>query len=186
MNFKENYIKNVIPKVQKELKLSNRLAAPHLKKISVSVGIGSYLASSGGKDFSPVVDNISQITGQKPLTTKSRKAISNFKLKIGMPVGVASTLRGDKMYDFLNKLINVVLPRTRDFRGLPQKSFDGRGNYNIGIKEFTVFPEIKPDDIVKNHGIQITIVTSAKNNESAYALLKELGFPFKKQSTEKE
>lgn len=156
------------------------MAVPMPSKITVNVAIGSLLSSAGSKDYSPIVTTIAQITGQKPIVRKSRKAISNFKLRLGMPVGICTTLRGNHMYDFLNKLINVVLPRVRDFRGVSKKAFDGHGNYNIGLKEYTVFPEIRPDDVVKNHGVQVTIVTSAGTDEKGYLLLKELGFPFKK------
>lgn len=180
MNLKENYFQKIVPELQKELNLKNSLAVPRVQKIKINVGIGSYLA--GNKDYDPVVNNIAQITGQKPIVTKARIAISNFKLRADMPTGVTVTLRRNRMYDFLNKLINVVLPRLRDFRGLSKKSFDGHGNYSIGMPEFIVFPEIHPDDIVKTHGVQITIVTNAKDDESAYKLLKAMNFPFKKDT----
>mgnify|MGYP001608362775 CR=1 FL=1 len=121
-----------------------------------------------------------KITGQKPVLTKSKKAISNFKVREGEVVGVIATLRGKRMYDFLNKLVNIVFPRVRDFRGLSPKSFDGQGNYSIGFKEHTMFPEIKPDDVINIHGLQINIGTNAKTNEKGFILLKTLGFPFKK------
>lgn len=180
MNFKEKFYKNIVPELQKELKLKNRLAIPRVSKINVTVGIGGMYNQN--KDFSFVVNHIAQITGQHGITTKAKKAISNFKLRKGMPSGVGVTLHGKRLYDFLNKLVNVIFPRIRDFRGLSLKSFDGKGNYSIGIKEFSVFPEIKIDDVVKNHGIQITIVTTAKDNQTGYTLLKALGFPFKKEA----
>lgn len=179
LTFKEHFEQEIIPELQKSLKFKNRLAVPRVQKVNVHVGIGGFYNQN--KDFSAILKNISLISGQKPVVTKSRKAISNFKLRIGMPSGVDVTLRGKRMYDFLNKLINVVCPRMRDFRGLALKGFDGKGNYNIGIKEFTIFPEIKVEDVVKNHGIQITIVTSAKDDESGKELLTKMGFPFQKK-----
>ncbi len=143
------------------------------------MGIGTLTKNT--KDFSEVVENISKITGQKPVVTKAKIAVSNFKLRKGMPVGITATLRGRRAYDMVERLISVVLPRVRDFRGLSTKSFDGKGNYNIGFKEALVFPEINPDDVANVHGVQITIVTSAKNDEGGMALLKKIGFPFKKE-----
>lgn len=163
--------------LMKELSITNPLAVPRITKIKVSAGIGSYI--NAYKDYAPVIQNITQITAQKPIITKAKKAISNFKLRAGMPMGICATLRGKRMQNFLTKLINAVLPRIRDFRGLSITSFDGHGNYNIGIKEYTVFPEIKIEDMVKNHGMQVTVVTNAKTNEQGLALLKTLGFPFK-------
>ena len=178
MDLKETYFKKIVPQLMQVLKLKNALSVPRVSKIQLNVGIGTYL--QGGKDFEPVVENIAQIAGQKPVVTKARTAISNFKLREEMPNGVTVTLRGQRMYDFLNKLINIVLPRLRDFRGLSRKSFDGNGNYSIGMREFTVFPEIHPDDVVKMHGVQVVIVTTAKDDEAAYKLLKAMNFPFKK------
>lgn len=179
--FKENYNKKIIPELQKELKLDNIYAVPRIQKIKINVGIGSYITKN--KDFAVIIDNIAKITGQKPVVTKSKKAISNFKLREGVPNGVCLTLRGAKMMDFLNKLINVVFPRIRDFRGLSEKSFDGHGSYSLGIKEHNAFPEIKVEDLSKNHGIQITIVTTSKEDNSARLLLSKLGFPFKKNES---
>ncbi|MBD3270870.1 50S ribosomal protein L5 [Candidatus Peregrinibacteria bacterium] len=173
---KNRYYEDILPELQKTLGIKNINAVPKVEKVIVNVGIGKLL--EGGKDYSEIVENVSLITGQKPVVAKARKSISNFKLREGMPVGVFSTLRGQRMYDFLNKLVNVTLPRTRDFRGISPKSFDGKGNYSLAIKEHTVFPEINPDDIVKIHGLQITVVTSAKDNQQAYELLKAMGFPF--------
>ncbi len=179
-SFKQTFQNSFLPQLQKELNLKNRLAVPRVLKVNINVGIGTFINQH--KDFSSVVENITKITGQKPIVIKSRKAISNFKLKEGMPTGVCCTLRGKRMYDFLKKLVNLIFPRIRDFRGLSLKSFDGKGNYNIGIKEFSVFPEIKSEDVIKNHGIQITLVTSSKDNQQGYLLLKQLGFPFKKET----
>jgi len=176
-NLKSDYQKNILPKLQENLGIKNSLAVPKLEKVTINVGIGSYL--QGSKDYDNVIKNISEISGQKPIVRNAKKAISNFKIRQGMPVGIKVTLRGQRMYDFVSKLVNIVFPRIRDFRGISKKSFDGRGNYTVGIKEFTVFPEINPDDIVKMHGLEITVVTSAENDEQGYALLKEIGFPFK-------
>ena len=178
MSYYETFKSKVIPALQKELSLKNINAVPHIEKVNINVGIGSLTKNT--KDFSDVVDNISKITGQKPIITKAKSAISNFKLREGMPTGITTTLRGDKMYEFLYKLVNIVIPRVRDFRGLNTKSFDGKGNYSIGFKEALVFPEINPDDVLNVHGLQISIVTTAKNNEDGMALLRQIGFPFKK------
>ena len=166
-----------IPGLEKTLGVKNPNAVPRLKAVRINVGIGSYVAA--GKDHEEIVKNVAIITGQKPMVTRSKKAISNFKLKMNMPSGVVVTLRGKRMYDFLNKRVNAVFPRIRDFRGISPKSFDGRGNYSIGLKEHTVFPEIQAEDVNKVHGIQITIQTTSGNDKSAFALLKALGFPFR-------
>ncbi|MBI5413716.1 50S ribosomal protein L5 [Candidatus Peregrinibacteria bacterium] len=173
----QTYREEIVPALCKTLGLKNVNAAPKLKAIVVNVGVGSAVAA--GKDHEEVVKNVQAITGQKPIVTRSKKAISNFKLKINMPSGVVVTLRGKRMYEFLNKLVNVTFPRIRDFRGVSRKSFDGHGNYSIGIREHIVFPEIQTDDVSKTHGVQITIKTSAKNDNEALELLKAFGFPFK-------
>lgn len=173
---KDHYTKHVLPELQKELKIKNILAVPRVTKININVGIGKL--TEGGKDYSHVVDNLAAISGQKPVVSKASKAISNFKLKQNQPVGVSVTLRGKRMYDFMNKLINVTFPRVRDFRGISPKSFDGHGNYSVAIKEHTVFPEINADDIAKLHGLEITVVTTARTNDEGFKLLKALGFPF--------
>ncbi|MDP2624602.1 MAG: 50S ribosomal protein L5 [Candidatus Peregrinibacteria bacterium] len=175
---KDTYKKTVVATLKKELKQENEMAIPKLTKVTLNVGIGSYVRS-GDKNFDPVIENITMLSGQKPIVKNARLAISNFKLREGNPVGVAVTLRGDRLYDFVNRLVNVVLPRIRDFRGISVKGFDGKGNYTLGIKEITVFPEVNPDSISRNHGMQITIGTSATNNREGYLLLKNLGFPFK-------
>ncbi|PIV90067.1 50S ribosomal protein L5 [Candidatus Gracilibacteria bacterium CG17_big_fil_post_rev_8_21_14_2_50_48_13] len=156
----------------------NKHAVPKLDKIIVSVGIGSYMQKS--KDYSAIEKNLAQLTGQKPVMRKSKKAISNFKLREGMPVGLQVTLRGPRMYAFLSKLINVVLPRVRDFRGVSLRSFDGHGNYSLGLPEQTVFPEVRQDDGMLLHGVQVTFSTSATNNDDGLALLKAMAFPFQK------
>jgi large subunit ribosomal protein L5 len=180
-NLKLHYLKEILPTLQKELNIKNTMAIPRLKKIHISVGIGNIM-TKGNKDYEDIVKNITAVAGQKPVVTKAKKAISNFKTRKGLPVGVTVTLRGERMYDFFSKLINITLPRVRDFRGLSKKAFDDNGNYNIGFTEHTVFPEINPDDIIKSHGVQVTICTTAKNAEHGVALLKAFRFPFKKES----
>lgn len=174
------YKETIVPELKKQLKIENQMALPKLTKITLNAGIGTYVKKQGQKDFSHIVENLSKITGQKSVTTLSKKAISNFKIREGEPLGVIVTLRGPKMYDFLGKLINIVLPRVRDFRGVSKKSFDGRGNYSLGFKEHLAFPEIKPDDVIKIHGLQVNICTNAKDNAQALVLLEAFGFPFKK------
>lgn len=176
LTFQEHYRKNVVPALQKELGLKNVNAVPKVTKVIINVGLGSFIASK--KDYSIVLEDLAAITGQKPVVTKARKAISNFKIKDNQPVGITVTVRGKLMNNFLNKLVNVTFPRIRDFRGISPKSFDGQGNYSVGIKENTVFPEINPDSVEKIYGLEITIVTTAKDNEAGYRLLKALGFPF--------
>lgn len=174
----KTYREKIVPQLMQTLGVKNSHAVPQIKAVKINVGIGSHVVA--GKDPEDIVKNIMVITGQKPIVPKSKKAISNFKLKLNMPSGVVATLRGKRMYDFLSKLINVALPRIRDFRGISKKSFDGRGNYSIGIKEHTIFPEIRAEDVSKIHGLQITIQTNAGNNKKALELLKAFGFPFKK------
>lgn len=178
MKLSERYQKEIRQKLKKDLGLANVNAVPTLEKVKVNVGIGTYMRNS--KDYSEIAENIALITGQKPVVSIARMAISNFKLRIGMPVGLSVTLRKQKMYDFLDRLINIVLPRVRDFQGVSPKSFDEKGNYNLGIKDCSVFPELHIEDISKIHGLQITIATTAKNPEQGKALLTEIGFPFKK------
>jgi len=181
---KDKYCQEIVPFLQKKLGIKNINAVPKITKVVINVGIGKLLA--GGKDFSDIEKNIMLIAGQKPVIAKSKKAISNFKLREGMPVGIHVTLRGNRMYDFVSKFVNIVLPRTRDFRGIPSRSFDGKGNYSIAIREHTVFPEINPDDIIKHHGMQITFITTAKNNEHGLELLKAMGFPFQGKITKEK
>lgn len=189
MKLKERYAKEMIPKLQKELGIKNVNSVPKISKITINVGVGSYV-TAGNKDLSQIVENVKLISGQQPVITKATKSISNFKLREEMPVGIMATLRGERMYDFLNTLLNITLPRVRDFRGLSTKAFDGKGNYSLGITEHIVFPEINPDDIVKIHGLQVCVSTTAKNDEEGHVLLREFGFPFKedkkKDKDEKE
>ncbi|MGE3278703.1 MAG: 50S ribosomal protein L5 [Candidatus Altimarinota bacterium] len=174
----------VLPKVQKELGLKNPMSVPKLEKIIVNVGIGTRMKTN--KDYSDVVENIEAITGQKPVVTLSKKAISNFKLRADYPSGIVTTLRRGKMIDFFNRMVNVAFPRIRDFQGFSDKAFDGQGNYSIGIRDVSIFPEVNPDDLSNIHGMSITIVTTAENNEQAKSLLKNLNFPFKKPAPKKE
>lgn len=179
IDLKTRWAKEIMPELKKELGIKNSMAVPKLSKVTISVGIGTFVKSQS-KDFSHIVDNIAAISGQKAVVTKAKKAISNFKTRQGDPVGITVTLRGQRMYDFINKLTNIVFPRVRDFRGISPKAFDGKGNYSVGFKEHTVFPEISPDEVTRLHGLQINIATTAKSNEDGFALLKALGFPFKK------
>jgi len=179
MSLYERMKSEITPELKKELGLKNDMAVPRIEKVKINVGIGTLAKQT--KDFSEVIGNVSKICGQKPVITKSKIAISNFKLRQGVPTGITATLRGKKAYDLVERLVAVVLPRVRDFRGLSIKSFDGKGNFSIGFKEAIVFPEISPDDITNVHGIQITIVTTARNNEQGLALLRKIGFPFKKE-----
>lgn len=179
VDLKTKFNSEIAPQLKETLGIKNVMAVPKITKVTLNVGIGTYIRSHG-KDFDNVVENITNIAGQKPVVTKAKKAISNFKIREENPVGVTVTLRGQRMYDFINKLINIVFPRVRDFRGISAKSFDGNGNYNVGFKEHTVFPEISPDDVMKLHGVEISITTTAKNNEEGFELLKAMGFPFKK------
>lgn len=175
-NLREKFKTEIIPVLQKELGKNNVWSVPRISRIKINTGIGKLTGNS--KDFAHVVNGLALISGQKPMVSRARKAISNFKLKINQPVGVYVTIRGKRMYDFLNKLVNVVFPRVRDFRGISKKSFDGKGNYTVAIKENTVFPEISPDDVSKIYGLQITFVTTAKNDTEGFQLLKHMGFPF--------
>jgi len=172
------YKKEIVDNLIKEFKYENIMGVPKLQKIVINVGYGD--AINDAKTLDTISDNIGIITGQKPVKTKAKKSISNFKLREGQEIGCKVTLRGKIMYEFLDRLINLALPRTRDFQGVPNKSFDGRGNYTMGIKEHTVFPEIDVDKASTIHGMDVTFVTSADTDEEAFALLKNFGMPFKK------
>lgn len=178
MSYYETFTKEVVPKLQKDLAIKNPMAVPKLSKITLNIGIGTLTKNT--KDFSDVLNNLAKIAGQKPVVTKAKIAISNFKLRQGMPTGITVTLRGKRMYEFMYRLVNIVFPRVRDFRGLNPKAFDGHGNYSIGFKEALVFPEINPDDVLNVHGLQITINTTANSDEAGKVLLTGIGFPFKK------
>ncbi|MDA0736121.1 MAG: 50S ribosomal protein L5 [Bacteroidetes bacterium] len=171
------YKDEIISKLTEEFQYTNIMAVPKLEKIVLNVGVGEAIQDK--KVLDTIVSNMALITGQQPVTTKAKKSISNFKLREGMPIGCKVTLRGRIMYEFLDRLVTLALPRTRDFQGVPDKSFDGRGNYTMGIKEHTIFPEIDTDKVTKMHGMDVTFVTSAETDEEAYALLKHFGMPFK-------
>ena len=174
---RDRYYKEVLPALMKELGLENTMAAPKLEKIIVNMGVGE--ATQNAKLIDPAATEVGQITGQKPVITKARKSIAAFKVREGMPIGAMVTLRGDRMYEFLDRLINIALPRVRDFRGVSSKSFDGRGNYTLGLKDQLIFPEIDYAKVEKLKGMNITIVTTARNDEQARALLKHMGMPFR-------
>ena len=175
---KEHYTKEVRKRLQDEFKIKNPMAVPKVEKVVINMGLGE--AISNAKILDAANDELGQITGQKPVVTKAKKSIASFKLREGQSIGTMVTLRGEKMYEFLDRLISTALPRVRDFRGVPSKSFDGRGNYTLGIRDHLIFPEIDITKVDKSKGMNITIVTSAKNDEQARYLLRELGMPFGK------
>lgn len=175
-NLKTKYQEEVVPALQKQFNYRNVMMVPRLDKIVVNVGLGE--AVQNAKALDAAVGDIATITGQRPIITRARKSISTFKIRTGMPIGCKVTLRGERMWDFLEKLIYVALPRVRDFRGVSPKAFDGRGNYALGLKEQLIFPEIDYDKIDKIRGMDVIIVTTAKTDEEAKALLKGLGMPF--------
>jgi large subunit ribosomal protein L5 len=177
-HLKEKYQNEILPTLMKELGIENPMQAPRLKKIVVNVGVGEALDNARALDSA--VDDMTVITGQHPVITKARKSIANFKLREGRAIGVKVTLRGERMWSFYDRLVNVALPRTRDFRGVPANSFDGRGNYTLGIREQLTFPEIEYDKIEKIRGFEVTIVTSAPDDEQGRRLLQLLGMPFGK------
>ena len=175
---KTDYLAKYRPQIQKEMGFKNVMQVPRLDKIVINVGLGEALQNA--KLIESGVEQVKLITGQAPVVTRSKKAISNFKLRENVPVGVMVTLRGDRMYEFFTRFVTFALPRVRDFKGLSPKSFDGRGNYTIGLKEQLIFPEIFFDKIEKIKGMNITICTTAKNDEEGLCLLKHMGFPFRK------
>jgi len=179
MSLREKYNKEIVPALQKSLEIKNIMDVPKLEKVVLNMWIWTYIRT-GNKDFSSLKEHLALIAGQAPTVRYAKKAISNFKLRAGMPVGLSVTLRWEKMYDFLEKLIHVVLPRIRDFRGVSKKSFDSEGNYNFWIKEHSIFLEVPQDDVVKTHGLQITVKTTAKSKEAGRQLLEQIGFPFSK------
>jgi large subunit ribosomal protein L5 len=173
---KEMYMTQVRKKLQDEFQIENPMAVPKIEKVVINMGMGE--AISNAKILDAAVDELTTIAGQKPVITKAKKSIASFKLREGQAIGTMVTLRGDKMYDFLDRLIGLALPRVRDFRGVPSKSFDGRGNYTLGIRDHLIFPEIDITKVDKSKGMNITIVTNAKTDEHARTLLRELGMPF--------
>lgn len=174
------YKEEIVSKLKEDFGYDNIMAVPRLEKIVINSGVGE--AVENEKVLDTVTENVAKITGQQPVETRSKKSISNFKVREGLPIGCKVTLRKRMMYEFLDRLINLALPRTRDFQGVPDKSFDGRGNYSMGIKEHTIFPEINTENVDNVHGFDITFVTSAETDEEAYALLKEFGMPFQKRN----
>ncbi len=175
---KKKYVEEIVPALKEQFKYKSVMQVPKLEKICLNQGLGQAVADK--KIMEAALNDMSLIAGQKAVAARSKKDISNFKLRKGMPIGARVTLRGDKMYEFLERLIAVALPRVRDFRGINPKGFDGRGNYNLGITEQIIFPEIDIDKVNKILGMDITFVTSAETNEEGLALLKEFGMPFKK------
>lgn len=176
---KEKYLQEIVPALKEQLNIENVMQIPKVEKVVLNMGIGTYIRT-GNKDFSTLQEHLSLISGQAVVVKHAKKSVSNFKLRAGMPVGLTVTLRGDTMYNFLDKLVNVVLPRVRDFRGVNKNWFDKQGNYNLGIKEHTIFLEVPQDDVVKPHGIQITVKTTADTKEAWRALLEKMWFPFSK------
>jgi large subunit ribosomal protein L5 len=176
---KERYQKEVMPALMKELKLSNVMQVPRVKKVVVNIGLGEALDNA--KALDAAVGDLNQITGQKPIITKARMSIANFKLREGRAIGAKVTLRGERMWSFLDRLMNIALPRVRDFRGVSPNAFDGRGNYTLGFREQLVFPEIEYDKIDKLRGLEVTIVTTATNDDHGRELLQMLGMPFRKE-----
>ena len=175
---KEKYLKEIVPSLQKKYNYKSVMEVPKLEKIVVNIGVGD--ATTNSKLLDAAVADLEQITGQTPVVTKARKSIAGFHVREGQSIGCKVTLRGENMYNFLDKLVTIGLPRVRDFRGVSPKAFDGRGNYTLGIKEQLIFSEIEYDNVVKVRGMDIVLVTTAKTDEEAYDLLDELGIPFRK------
>ncbi len=175
---KEKYISEVTPELMKKFTYGSIMEVPKLEKIVLNMGVGDAIGNS--KALDDAVNELTQIAGQKPIVTSAKKSIAGFKLREGMKIGAKVTLRGEKMYSFFDKLVNITLPRVRDFRGLSSKSFDGRGNYTLGVKEQLIFPEIDYDKIKKTRGMSVTIITTAKNDEQAREFLTLMGMPLKK------
>ena len=178
-DLRKRYVEDVIPALKEKFNYTNVHQIPKLEKVVINMGVGE--AVQNAKILDGAVEELTKIAGQKPVVTRAKKSIATYKLRAGMPIGCMVTLRGEKMYDFLQKLINVTLPRIRDFRGVSTKSFDGRGNYSLGIKEQLLFPEIKYDDVSVVKGMNISIITTANTDDEARELLAQLGMPFKKK-----
>jgi large subunit ribosomal protein L5 len=178
MSYKQDYEKKVVPKLKETLGLTNVMAVPKIEKVVINVGVGKTLKDS--KMLDAIIDDVRRIAGSSPVKTQAKKSIAGFKIREGQVVGLTVTLRGQRMYDFVEKLVKIALPRVRDFRGLNPKSFDGRGNYNIGIKEQIVFPETSREHIEHTFGLEVNIQTNTDDNKQALELLKALGFPFAK------
>lgn len=180
--FKTKYLEEVVPALREQFGYDNVMQVPKLVKISINKGLGE--ATQNKKVVDDAVEEFRKITGQQPVVSVARKSVSNFKLREGMPIGVHVTLRGDRMYDFMDRLVTLALPRVRDFRGIPDKSFDGRGNYTLGVKEQIIFPEIDVDKTDRISGMDVSFVTTAKNDEEALALLRLMGMPFIRRGEE--
>jgi large subunit ribosomal protein L5 len=176
---KERYLNEVVPALEKSLNFTNTMQVPRITKVVVNIGVGEALDNA--KAIDAAVSDLTQVAGQKPVVTKARKSIANFKLREGRAIGVRVTLRGDRMWAFLDRLMNIALPRVRDFRGISPNAFDGRGNYTLGLREQLVFPEIEYDKIDKIRGMEISIVTTARTDEEGRQLLQMLGMPFRKE-----
>jgi large subunit ribosomal protein L5 len=179
---KKKYHETACPYLMEKFKYKSVMQIPKVEKIKLNMGIGESIKDA--KLLDAAVEELSLISGQKPAVSKAKRSVSNFKLRKGMKIGAHVTLRGRIMFEFLDRLIEISIPRIRDFQGMPAESFDGRGNYNFGIKEQTVFPEIKFDNVIRANGLNISLVTTARTDEEAYELLKSIGFPFKKTKTE--
>ena len=174
---KAHYSENVVPKLMSEFELTNRMAVPTIRKVVLNMGVGE--ATQNIKVLDSAVDELTQIAGQKAVVTRARKSIANFKVREGMPIGCRVTLRGPRMWEFLDRLISTALPRVRDFRGVSDVAFDGRGNYTLGVKEHTVFPDLEYDKVDAARGLNVTVVTTAEDDEQATFLLREIGMPFR-------
>jgi len=179
VRLKKKYVEEIVPRIQKENKYSSVMAVPRIEKVTVNIGVGEAIANA--KALDAAVADLRGITGQQPVITRARKSISNFKLREGVAIGCCVTLRRDRMYEFLDRLMNVAIPRIRDFRGISSRSCDGRGNFNLGIKEQLIFPEIDYDKIDKIRGMTISITTTAKTDAECIQLLREFGMPFRKE-----
>ncbi|HEX5480954.1 MAG TPA: 50S ribosomal protein L5 [Dehalococcoidia bacterium] len=178
---KERYRAEILPELMRQFGYANVMQAPRVEKVTVNIGLGE--ARENARAVESATTDIATITGQKPVVTKAKKAIANFKIREGMPVGVAVTLRGDRMYEFLDRMLNAALPRIRDFHGVPTKAFDGRGNFSLGVREQLIFPEIDYDKIDRIRGMQVNIATTARTDEEGRRLLELLGMPFQKDRT---
>ncbi len=177
VRMKEKYQREILPALTKEFNYRNPMEVPKVEKVVINIGMGEALQNA--KSMDAALADLTAIAGQKPVVTRARKSIANFKLRQGQPIGAMVTLRGDKMYEFLDRLISIAMPRIRDFRGVSRRSFDGRGNYSVGLREQIVFPEIDYDRVDKLRGLEVAIVTTARNDNEGYALLKNMGMPFR-------
>lgn len=178
---KERYRQEIAPELMREFNYANPMQVPRVEKITVNIGLGE--ARDNARSLDSATADVATITGQRPIITRAKRAIANFKIREGMPIGVAATLRGDRMYEFLDRLLNVALPRIRDFHGVSTKAFDGRGNFSLGVREQLIFPEIEYDKVDRIRGMQINIITTARNDEEGRRLLERLGMPFARERT---